>query len=167
MSTAVALKGGWLAQHRPPPSHDGSPRHPFSRRAASGDRSTGHPIAQVKHPVALKHHIRILQLVLRGDRPEVGLAPQTESRRRSAKMASMIEIARIYEEFDVDEEDGRRFTRETFGAAGDAWATVYGVDLTYSSPGKPLWTHRFLKALGRAVGPSGRSPVRVPFSGSF
>jgi hypothetical protein len=79
----------------------------------------------------------------------------------------MIEIARIYEEFDVDEEDGRRFTRGPFGAAGDAWATVYGVDLTYSSPGKPTWTHRFLKALGRAVDSSGRDPVRVPFSGSF
>src|SRR5258706_847899 len=33
-----------------------------------------HPIAQVNHPVALNHHVRILQQVLRVDRPEVALA---------------------------------------------------------------------------------------------
>src|SRR5262249_57574355 len=38
------------------------------------DRSTAHPIAQVKHPVALNHHVRVLQQVLRADRPEVALA---------------------------------------------------------------------------------------------
>jgi hypothetical protein len=42
--------------------------------AHRSDRSTGHPIAQVKHPVALNHHVRILQQVLRMDRPEVALA---------------------------------------------------------------------------------------------
>src|SRR5215213_5480726 len=40
----------------------------------SRDWSTAHPIAQVKHPVALNHHVRILQQVLRADRPEVALA---------------------------------------------------------------------------------------------
>jgi hypothetical protein len=44
-----------------------------SSRARS-DRSTAHPIAQVKHPVALNRHVRILQQVLRVDRPEVTLA---------------------------------------------------------------------------------------------
>src|SRR5947208_3104694 len=38
------------------------------------NRSTAHPIAQVKHPVALDHHVRIRQQVLRVDRPEVALA---------------------------------------------------------------------------------------------
>src|SRR4026208_987784 len=38
------------------------------------DRSMAHPIAQVKHPVALNHHVSILQQVLRVDRPEVALA---------------------------------------------------------------------------------------------
>src|SRR5262245_61851043 len=37
------------------------------------DRSTAHPIAQVEHPVALNHHVRILQQALRMDRPEVAL----------------------------------------------------------------------------------------------
>src|SRR4026208_1398249 len=37
------------------------------------DRSMAHPIAQVKHPVALNHHVGILQQVLRVDRPEVAL----------------------------------------------------------------------------------------------
>ena len=32
------------------------------------------PVAQVKRPVALNHHVRILQQVLRVDRPEVALA---------------------------------------------------------------------------------------------
>ena len=36
-------------------------------------RSTAHPKAQVKHPIALNHHIRILQQVLNVDRPEVAL----------------------------------------------------------------------------------------------
>src|ERR1700752_918334 len=43
-------------------------------RCTHSDRSTTHPIAQVKHPVALNHHVRILQQVLRVDRPEVALA---------------------------------------------------------------------------------------------
>lgn len=33
-----------------------------------------HLAAQVKHPVALNHHVRILQPVLRLDGPEVALA---------------------------------------------------------------------------------------------
>ena len=36
--------------------------------------STAHSIAQMKHPVALDHHVRILQQVLRVDRSEVALA---------------------------------------------------------------------------------------------
>src|SRR5690606_10248485 len=36
--------------------------------------SPTHPIEQVKHPVALNHHVRIVQQVLRIDRPEVALA---------------------------------------------------------------------------------------------
>ena len=51
-----------------------SPRGPEPDRAGRGGRSTAHPIAQVKHPVALDHHVRILQQVLRVDRPEVALA---------------------------------------------------------------------------------------------
>src|SRR6187455_1329422 len=42
--------------------------------ASRSDRSTAHPIAHVEHPVALDHHVRILQQVLRVDRPEVALA---------------------------------------------------------------------------------------------
>src|SRR4051812_34346713 len=38
------------------------------------DRSPTHPIAEVKHPVALDHHVRFLQQVLCLDRPEVALA---------------------------------------------------------------------------------------------
>jgi hypothetical protein len=37
-------------------------------------RSTADPIAQVKHPVALNHHVGFLQQVLPVDRPEVALA---------------------------------------------------------------------------------------------
>ena len=40
----------------------------------SSDRSTTHPIPQVKHPVALNHYVRFLQQVLCVDRPEVALA---------------------------------------------------------------------------------------------
>ncbi len=43
-------------------------------RVPGSDRSTAYPVAQVKHPVALNHHVRILQQVLRVDRPEVALA---------------------------------------------------------------------------------------------
>src|SRR5687767_10443120 len=45
-----------------------------AERIGSGERSTAHPIAQVEHPAALNHHVRILQQVLRVDRPEVALA---------------------------------------------------------------------------------------------
>lgn len=47
----------------------------FSASPALGmDRSTAHPITQVKHPVALIDHVRIFQHVLRVDGPEVALA---------------------------------------------------------------------------------------------
>ena len=36
--------------------------------------STTHPVAQAKHPVALNHHVGILQQVLCVDRPEAALA---------------------------------------------------------------------------------------------
>ena len=55
----------------------GCPTMDSDAQAAPGARScrsTAHPIAQVKHPVALNHHVRILQQVLRVDRPEVALA---------------------------------------------------------------------------------------------
>lgn len=48
-----------------------------SQRTSSrtrSDRSTAHPIAQMKHPVALNHHVGILQQVLCVDRPEGALA---------------------------------------------------------------------------------------------
>src|SRR5687768_18394082 len=61
---AFTRAGGPMLCHRP--------RSPSSRTRS--DRSTAHPIAQVKHPVALNHHVRILQQVLRVDRPEVALA---------------------------------------------------------------------------------------------
>src|SRR4051795_12894480 len=48
-------------------------RQQTSSRTRS-DRSPAHPIAEVKHPVALNHHVRFLQQVLRADRPEVALA---------------------------------------------------------------------------------------------
>src|SRR5262245_46836297 len=38
------------------------------------NQSAAHPIAHVEHPVALNHHVRVLQQVLRVDRPEVALA---------------------------------------------------------------------------------------------
>src|SRR6266542_5914360 len=50
-----------------------SPSAVDSSRTRS-DRSTAHPVAQVKHPVAVDHHVGILQQVLRVDRPEVALA---------------------------------------------------------------------------------------------
>jgi hypothetical protein len=37
-------------------------------------RSTAHPIAQVQRPVALNHHVRVIQQVLCMDRAEVALA---------------------------------------------------------------------------------------------
>src|SRR5512145_1316978 len=46
----------------------------WSASRTRSDRSTAHPVAQVKHPVGLNHHVRILQQVLRVDRPEVALA---------------------------------------------------------------------------------------------
>ena len=49
-------------------------RSQWTSSRTRSDRSTAHPIAQVKHPVALNHHVRILQQVLRVDRPEVALA---------------------------------------------------------------------------------------------
>jgi hypothetical protein len=87
-------------------------------------------------------------------------------------MARMIKIVRFYEEaaladeprWYVDEEDARRYTREPFGAAGDAWATVYGVELVYSD-GRKL--DRFWDSLGRAVGLTDRLGGWLPFSGSF
>ena len=49
------------------PVHRGRPAYP-------PDRSAAYPTAQVKHPVALDHHVGILQQVLALDRPEVALA---------------------------------------------------------------------------------------------
>ena len=84
----------------------------------------------------------------------------------------MIKIVRFYEEDDladeprwyVDEEDARRYTREPFGAAGDAWATVYGVELVYSD-GRKL--DRFWDSMGQAVGLADGLGGWLPFSGSF
>ena len=47
---------------------------PTSPHPPPDPTSAAHPIAQVKHPVALDHHVRVLQQVLRVDRPEVALA---------------------------------------------------------------------------------------------
>jgi ABC-type multidrug transport system ATPase subunit len=49
-------------------------RSQWTSSRTRSDRSTAHPIAQVKHPVALNHHVGILQQVLCVDRPEVALA---------------------------------------------------------------------------------------------
>src|SRR4029434_7308528 len=46
----------------------------YPLRSVNGQRSTAHQIAQVKHPVALNHHVGILQQGLCVDRPEVALA---------------------------------------------------------------------------------------------
>ncbi|BAS11472.1 hypothetical protein AHiyo4_48940 [Arthrobacter sp. Hiyo4] len=65
--------GGPILCHRPQRT---------SSRTRS-DRSTAHPIAQVKDLVALDHHVGILQQVLCVDRPEVALAGPERRRRRS------------------------------------------------------------------------------------
>ena len=51
-------------------------RSQWTSSRTRSDRSTAHPIAQVKHLVALDHHVGILQQVLCMDQPESALAPE-------------------------------------------------------------------------------------------
>src|SRR5829696_6280747 len=49
-------------------------RNPLGVSSSSTIRSAAHPVAQVQHPVAPDHHVRVLQQVLAVHRPEVPLA---------------------------------------------------------------------------------------------